>query len=91
MALTCIPYSGYFSGGEIFVSSEFLASSWKNSCGRGILNHTRYYFVDKKFRGSPLNHENHENFTHPLYGISIFANFETKFLKLRPPKDNASV
>ena len=35
-----IPYSGYFSWGKIFVSSEFLASSWKNFRGRGILNHT---------------------------------------------------
>ena len=35
-----IPYSGYFSGGKIFVSSEFLASSWQNFRGRGILNHT---------------------------------------------------
>ena len=32
-----IPYSGYFSGGKIFVSSEFLASSWKNFRGCGIL------------------------------------------------------
>jgi len=36
-----IPYSGYFfRGGKIFVSSEFLASSWKSFRGRGILNHT---------------------------------------------------
>ena len=35
-----IPYSGYFSGDKIFVRSEFLASSWKNFHGRGILNHT---------------------------------------------------
>jgi len=35
-----IPYSGYISGGEIFLSSEFLASSWKNYHGRSILNHT---------------------------------------------------
>ena len=35
-----VPYSGYFSGGKIFVSSEFLASLWKNFCGGGILNHT---------------------------------------------------
>ena len=35
-----IPCSGYFSGGKIFVSSEFLASSWKNVRGCGILNHT---------------------------------------------------
>ena len=35
-----IPYSGYFSGGKIFVSSEFLDSSWRNFRGRGILNHT---------------------------------------------------
>ena len=25
----CIRHSGYFSGGKIFVSSDFLASSWK--------------------------------------------------------------
>ena len=35
-----LPYGRYFSGGKIFVSSEFLASSWKNICGHGILNHT---------------------------------------------------
>ena len=35
-----IPYSGYFSGSKIFVSSEFLASSWKNLFGRGKLNYT---------------------------------------------------
>ena len=35
-----IPYSGYFSGGKIFVSNEFLASLWKNFRGHGILNHT---------------------------------------------------
>ena len=35
-----IPYSGYFSGGEIFMSSEFWASSGKTFCGRCILNHT---------------------------------------------------
>ena len=35
-----IPYSGYFWGGKIFVSSEVLASSWKNFHGCGILNHT---------------------------------------------------
>ena len=44
-----IPYSGYFFGGKIFVSSEFLASSWKNFRGHGILNHTQYYVV--LFRG----------------------------------------
>ena len=32
-----IPYSGYFSGGKSFVSSEFLTSSWKNFRGHGIL------------------------------------------------------
>ena len=37
---TLVPYSGYFSGGKIFMSSEFLASLWKNVCGHGILNHT---------------------------------------------------
>ena len=35
-----VPYSGYFSGGKIFVSSEFLASSWNNFRGLGTLNHT---------------------------------------------------
>ena len=36
-----IPYSGYFwGGGKIFVSSKFLASSWKTFRGHGILNHT---------------------------------------------------
>ena len=32
--------SRYFLGGKIFVRSEFLASSWKNFRGCGILNHT---------------------------------------------------
>ena len=32
-----LPYSGYFSGGKIFVSSEFLASLWKNFRGHGIV------------------------------------------------------
>ena len=32
--------AGIFGGGKIFVSSELLASSWKNFRGRGILNHT---------------------------------------------------
>ena len=32
-----IPYSRYFWGGKIFVSSEFLASSWKIFCDCGIL------------------------------------------------------
>ena len=32
-----VPYSGYFSGGKIFVSSEFLASSWNHFRGCGIL------------------------------------------------------
>ena len=35
-----IPYSGYFSGDKIFVSSEFGASSWKHFHGHRILNHT---------------------------------------------------
>ena len=35
-----VPYSRYFSGGKILVSSEYLASSWKNFHGRGILKHT---------------------------------------------------
>ena len=35
-----LPYSGYFSGGKIFVSNEFLASSWKNFHSRSTLNHT---------------------------------------------------
>ena len=30
----------YFLWGKIFVSSEFLGSSWKNVRGCGILNHT---------------------------------------------------
>ena len=29
-AMVVLPYSGYFLGGRIFVSSEFLASSGKN-------------------------------------------------------------
>ena len=33
-------YSGYFSGGKSFVSSEFLASSWKIFRGCGVLHHT---------------------------------------------------
>jgi len=49
-----IPYSGYFSGVKIFVSSEFLASSWKTFRGHGILNHVhpstmQYCFVGKNF------------------------------------------
>ena len=32
-----ILYNGYFWGGKIFVSCEFLASSWKNFRGHGIL------------------------------------------------------
>ena len=32
-----IPYSGNFSGGKIFVSSEFLASLWKIFCGHGTV------------------------------------------------------
>ena len=36
----CIPYSGYFSGDKIFMSSKFWASLWKNLHGCGILNHT---------------------------------------------------
>ena len=35
-----VPYSGYFSGGKIFVSSKFGDSSWKRFRGRGMLNHT---------------------------------------------------
>ena len=35
----CIPYSGYFSGSKIFVSSEFLASSWKIFHGHSIHVH----------------------------------------------------
>ena len=31
---------GIFQGGKMFVSSEFLASSWKNFHGCGTLNHT---------------------------------------------------
>ena len=37
---THIPYNGYLSGGKIFVSSELLASSWKNFRGHGILKDT---------------------------------------------------
>ena len=40
MSVCLIPYSGYFSGGKIFMRSEFLASSWKNFRSHGILNHT---------------------------------------------------
>ena len=51
------------------MSSEFLASSWKYFCGCGILCvQTVNYavlFRGYKFRGSLLNHENHENFTPP--------------------------
>ena len=32
--------AGIFHGVKFFVSSEFLASSWKNFHGRSILNHT---------------------------------------------------
>ena len=32
-----ILYIGYFSGGKIFVSSEFLASFWKHFRGRGTV------------------------------------------------------
>ena len=56
-----IPYSGHFSGGKIFVSSELLASSWKYFRGCGILNHTLVLCGTiswVKFRGLPLNHEN---------------------------------
>ena len=35
-----VSYSGYFSGGKIFVSSELLACLWENFRGHGILNHT---------------------------------------------------
>ena len=37
-SIYCI--AGIFWGGKIFVTSEFLASSWKNFRGHGILNHT---------------------------------------------------
>ena len=33
-------YSGYFLRGKLFVSSAFLASSWNNVHGCGILHHT---------------------------------------------------
>ena len=32
-----IPYSGNFLGGKIYMSSEFLASLWKNFCGHGTV------------------------------------------------------
>ena len=32
--------AGIFQGGKSFVISEFLASSWNNFRGRGILSHT---------------------------------------------------
>ena len=52
---------------QIFVNSEFLASSWKYFRGRGILNHTPLLCGTvtwvKKSRGSPLNHENNETLT----------------------------
>ena len=35
-----VPYSGYFSGGKIFMRSEFLPNLWKHFHGRGILSHT---------------------------------------------------
>ena len=48
------------------MSSEFLASSWRSVRGRVILSHTPVLYGTvswvKKI-GSPLNHENHENFT----------------------------
>ena len=48
-----IPYSGYFSWGKIFVSSEFLGSLWKNVRGCSIRNHPpstiQYCFVGKNF------------------------------------------
>ena len=61
-----VPYSGYFGGVKIFMSSEFLASSWKNFHGRGILNHTPLLCSTVswvKISSSPLNHKNHENLT----------------------------
>ena len=51
------------------MSSEFWANSWKTFRGRSILNHTPVLCGTvswvKKVRGSPLNHENHKNFTPP--------------------------
>ena len=51
------------------MSSEFLASSWKHFHGCSTLRvRTQNYVVlfhRYKFRGSPLNHENYENFTPP--------------------------
>ena len=58
-----IPYSGYFSGGKIFVRSEFLASSWKKFRGCGILNHTPVHCGTVSWVKISLNHENHKNFT----------------------------
>ena len=43
-----VPYSGYFSGGKIFMRSEFLPNLWKHFHGRGILSHTLVH-CGKKF------------------------------------------
>ena len=37
MCIVHILYSGYFSGGKMFMSSEFLASLWKNFHGCGTV------------------------------------------------------
>ena len=53
MEIYCIytlKYSRYFLGGKIFVSSEFLASLWKNFDGRGTV-HVRTPNYAILFRG----------------------------------------
>ena len=60
-----IPYSGYFSGGKMFVDMKIL-----RVCGKILWLHVRL-----TFRGLLLNHKETENVTpsppqkYPLYGI----------------------
>ena len=56
-SMTVLPYSGYFSGGNIFVDMENFAGSWKKFRGfvyactneRGSLHLYGNCFVDKYF------------------------------------------
>ena len=69
-----IPYRGYFSGGKIFVSSEFLASLWKYFRGRRILNHTRVlcgtvsWIINFMVRLNKKNTKILPSKKYPLYG-----------------------
>ena len=70
--------------------SEFLASSWKyfRGCNHTLVHCGTVSWV-KKFSGSPLNHENHENFIPPKNtGYMVFA-FEALFGKVES-EDNRS-